>query len=207
MSKSLELLQTLNAKICHDLAGSIGTVNNCLGMIDNKNQVIGEQSKALAVSESEKLVARIKFYRSAFGPVDGENETSLVNLSKILQDYFVYSKSKLTISFDEGEIFIDARIAKIAICLVIIAEDAVISKGEVNLRISNDEKNPISVKSIGKNIIQKEECLNALNGVNKTPITYRNCREHYVVALSAEAKYEIVSIKSEDSLEFKLKKQ
>jgi hypothetical protein len=207
MPKTLELLQTLNAKICHDLAGSIGTVDNCLGMIDNKNQTIGEQAKDLAIAESKNLVARIKFFRSAYGPIDGESETSIVNLSKTLQDYFVNSKSKLKVSFEEGLIFIDARIAKIVTCLVIIADDALVSNGEVNLSITNDEKNPISVKCNGKNIIHREECANAFKGESKEPVTYRNCREHYIAALSADKKYEVEAVKSADSLEFKLKKK
>jgi histidine phosphotransferase ChpT len=207
MPKAIELLQALNAKICHDLAGPIGTVDNCLGMIDNKNQAIGVQAKDLAIAESANLVARIKFYRSAYGPTEGGSETSLVNLSKILQDFFVHSKIKLTFTYDKGLIFVDSRIAKMATCLVIIAEDAIVSKGKVNLSITSDETNPISVKCTGKNIVQKEECLNVLNGISKTPVTFRNCREHYIMALGLLENYKVESIKSAESLEFKLKKK
>ena len=60
MSKIIRLSQALNAKLCHDLAGSIGTVNNCLELIDNSNKEISEKSKELAILESENLVKKIQ---------------------------------------------------------------------------------------------------------------------------------------------------
>ncbi|CAN0601791.1 unnamed protein product, partial [Ectocarpus sp. 12 AP-2014] len=67
MSKIIELSQALNAKLCHDLAGSIGTVDNCLNLIDNDNKAIGKQAKELAIIESANLVKRIKFFRTVYG--------------------------------------------------------------------------------------------------------------------------------------------
>ena len=83
MAKIIELSQALNAKLCHDLAGSIGTVDNCLGLIDNDNKEISTQAKELAIVESANLVKRIKFFRTAYGLSEGENNLSLINLSKL----------------------------------------------------------------------------------------------------------------------------
>ena len=61
MPKIIELSQSLNAKLCHDLAGSIGTVDNCLSLIDNDNKEISNQAKELA----DKLGAAMGASRAA----------------------------------------------------------------------------------------------------------------------------------------------
>lgn len=62
MSNTLKLIQTLGSKICHDLAGSIGTIDNCLSLLDSDNKIIRKQAKNLVLEESKNLVKRIKFF-------------------------------------------------------------------------------------------------------------------------------------------------
>ena len=56
MKENLELIQMLTARICHDLAGSIGTIHNCLGLMSGKDQSIRKQAKLLVQEESSNLV-------------------------------------------------------------------------------------------------------------------------------------------------------
>ncbi len=207
MSKIIELSQTLNAKLCHDLAGAIGTVDNCLSLIDNKNKEIGKQTRELAIAESANLVSRIKFFRTAYGLTEGESKTSLVNLSKLLQDFFVNSNTEVELVYDEGVIYVDSIIAKVAICLVVVASDAAIFGGKVSLCIPSEDKNPIIIKCNGKNIVLKEDCLKILEGVQKVPVTVGNCREHYIITLCSHKNYELEINKSSKLVEFKLHKK
>jgi len=207
MPRTIELSQALNAKLCHDLAGAIGTVDNCLSLIDNKNQEIGQQAKGLAIEESANLVNRIKFFRTAYGQSEGETKMSLVNLSKLLQDYFLDTKIKFSLNYDPGVLYIDSIIAKTTICLAVIAGDSAIFGGEVSVTVPIKDENPILIKCSGKSIVLKDDCFNALKGVKDTPITVRNCREHYINTLCAHKNYELEIDKSSDSLEFKLNKK
>ena len=207
MPKIIELSQALNAKLCHDLAGAIGTVDNCLSLIDNKNQEIGKQAKDLAIEESANLVNRIKFFRTAYGLSEGETKTSLVNLSKLLQDFFLDTKIEFSLDYDPGVLYIDSIIAKTTICLAVIAGDSAIFGGKVIITISIKDENPILIKCSGKSIVLKDDSLAALKGVLATPVTVRNCREHYNNALCAHKNYELEIDKSSDSLEFKLNKK
>jgi hypothetical protein len=78
MIKDLQLLQMLNARILHDLAGSIGAVANCLSLIEANKKTIREEAKALAVSESNDLVKKIRFFRGVYGSPDGDDQMSVV---------------------------------------------------------------------------------------------------------------------------------
>lgn len=207
MPKIIELSQSLNAKLCHDLAGSIGTVDNCLSLIENDNEEISNQAKELAVVESANLVKRIKFFRTAYGLSEGENKFSLVNLSKLLQDFFVDTNIELSIEYATGVIYINSMTAKAIICLAVIAGDAAVSGGEVMISIPESDETPIVVKSTGKNIVIKDSSLNVLKGVPRIPIAVGNCREHYINAICAHRNYELKVVKSTDSLEFRMNKK
>ena len=198
MPKIIELSQALNAKLCHDLAGSIGTVDNCLSLIDNDNKEIGNQAQELAVVESANLVKRIKFFRTAYGLSEGENKFSLVNLSKLLQDFFVDTNIKLSIEYASGLIYINSMTAKAVICLAVIASDATISGGEVMISIPEADEIPIIIKSTGKNIVIKEDNLSVLKGVPRIPVAVSNCREHYINAICVHRNYELKVVKSTD---------
>jgi histidine phosphotransferase ChpT len=207
MTKIIELSQALNAKLCHDLAGAIGTVDNCLSLIDNKNQDIGKQAKDLAIEESANLVNRIKFFRTAYGISEGETKMSLVNLSKLLQDFFLDTKIEFSLDYDPGVLYIDSIVAKTTICLAVIAGDSAIFGGKLVVTVPIKDEDPILIKCSGKNIIVKDDNLNVLNGVKDVSVTVQNCREHYINTLCVHANYELEIDKSDATLEFKLNKK
>ncbi|MDP5110471.1 MAG: histidine phosphotransferase family protein [Rickettsiaceae bacterium] len=207
MSKIIELLQALNAKLCHDLAGSIGTVDNCLNLIDNDNKAIGKQAKELAIIESANLVKRIKFFRTVYGLSEGEDKLSLVTLSKLLQDFFADTKVKFSIKHDPGVIYMNFMIAKAVICLAVIAGSSAISGGEVAVFIPEGDKTPITIKATGKNIVVKEDSLNILKGEPGIPISVSNCREHYVNSICSNGNYNIKVTTAKGSLEFSMNKK
>lgn len=207
MAKIIELSQALNAKLCHDLAGSIGTVDNCLGLIDNDNKEISTQAKELAIVESANLVKRIKFFRTAYGLSEGENNLSLINLSKLLQDFFSDSNIKFSIEYAAGVIFMNSMTAKAVICLAVIAGNAAISGGEVMISVPESDEDSIKIKSVGKNIVVKEDGLNILKGVPRIPVSVSNCREHYINAICAHKNYKLKVIKSSELLEFRMNRK
>ena len=207
MSKIIELSQALNAKLCHDLAGSIGTVDNCLGLIDNDNKGIGKQAKELAIIESANLVKRIKFFRTVYGLSEGEDKLSLVTLSKLLQDFFVDTKVKFSIKYDPGVIYMNFMTAKAVICLAVIAGSSAISGGELVVFIPEAEENPIIITATGKNIVIKEDSLNVLKGADVIPISVSNCREHYVNSICANGNYKLTISKAKGSMEFSMSKK
>lgn len=207
MSKIIELSQALNAKLCHDLAGSIGTVDNCLSLMDNDNKAIAEQAKELAIIESANLVKTIKFFRTVYGLSEGEDKLSLVTFSKLLQDFFADTKVKFSIKYDSGVIYMNCMAAKAVICLAVIAGGSVVAGGEVVVFIPEAEEASITIKATGKNIIVKEDSLNILKGESGIPIAVSNCREHYVNSICANGNYNLQVAKAKESLEFSMNKK
>ena len=88
MDDELRLLQILNARFLHDLSSSIGTVYNCLSLIDTDNKDIGNKAKLLAIEESNNLTRKIKVFRGVYASPDDDEKMSIVYLKKLLQDFF-----------------------------------------------------------------------------------------------------------------------
>jgi hypothetical protein len=69
---------------------------------------------------------------------------------------------------------------KAVTCLAVIAGKAAISTGDLVIFIPKLDSIPIQIKLVGRNIIVKEDSLNALKGSSGTPVSVGNCCEHYV---------------------------
>ena len=80
MKKDLQLLQILNARILHDLAGAIGVVDNSLSLIGTSTKDISRQAKSLAIEESGNLVKKLNIFRLSYSSSDLGEETSVVYL-------------------------------------------------------------------------------------------------------------------------------
>jgi histidine phosphotransferase ChpT len=191
------LSQALSTRLCHDLAGAIGTVDNCIGLIDNDNQDIGRKAKQLAELESRNLVNKIRFFRSAYGMSGEEKQMSLVFLTKLLKDFFQNSGVTLQFKFEQGMIFLESEIVKATMCLVAVACDIIAASGTVELYIgSKDGKSNINVKATGKVVKIREDNFSILRGEKKksskaTKIDFNNCREHYINNIFKQDNYQM----------------
>ena len=87
MTDELRLLQILNARFLHDLSSSVGTVSNCLSLIDTHNKDISNKAKLLAIEESGNLTKKVKVFRGVYASPDGDAQMSVVYLTKLFQDF------------------------------------------------------------------------------------------------------------------------
>lgn len=209
MTKQILLSQALSTRLCHDLAGAIGTVDNCIGLIDNENQTIGQKAKQLAELESRNLVNKIKFFRCAYGMSGGEEkQMSLIFLTKTLKDFFQNSGVVLQFKFEQGMIFLESEIVKATMCLVAVACDIIATSGTVELYIGSKEgRSNINVKATGKVVKIKEDNFSILRGEKKknskaTKINFNNCREHYINNIYTQDNYQMSINNSTDYVEY-----
>ena len=207
MPKTVELSQAMSARLCHDLAGSIGAIDSCIDLLGNHNKAIGKKAKELVLEESGNLVNRIKFFRSAYGLSSGETDMSIISMTKLLTDFFNNTDVKLKLSFEEGLIYLESQLAKAVICLVAIVSENISLNGHVNLNISKDQNSPVKLVGSGDNLQLKDEYIEVLKGEKKKPINVRNCREHYVNKLCAKKGYIVLVDKKSGSIEYKLVKK
>ena len=203
MADELRLLQILNARFLHDLSSSIGTVYNCLSLIDTDNKDIGNKAKLLAIEESSNLTRKIKVFRGVYASPDGDEKMSIVYLKKLLQDFFSNnSKLKLDLKFETVVLYLESFLAKASLCLVMIISEASIFGGKLAFFCGNDQGNNfIKITVESKDLKLNDEIWEILNGKKNKEIKIKNCREFYIRNLCNKSGYKIISNKKGNSLE------
>lgn len=202
MSEALKLTQTLGSKIFHDLSGSIGTIDNCLGLLDSDNKIIREQAKNLLLQESNNLVKRIKFFRSSYGLVEDQLSVSIIDMIDMLNNFFEDSKIKFTGHIVGGLVSLDAHMAKVAYCLVAIAAENIAFEGSIDLYVNEENDSLFKIVSNGRDFQLRPECFSILNGEIISLLTITNCREHYASNICSEHGYKLSINKNVGSTEY-----
>lgn len=206
MIESLKLSQTICAKICHDLAGSIGAIDNCLSLLDGSNESIAAQAKTLAHTESKNLIEQIKFLRNIYGLSDNEKETSIENVLKSIKEFLEVKSVAFNVHVTNEEILINSQITKVIFCLISIISENIGKDGSIDFYIY---ENCDLIKIIAKNQSQdlKEETFAILNGDNSPELSVRNCRAHYIYKLCATNGYKTSVEKHNNLYEYLILKQ
>lgn len=200
MQKEIELSQAISARICHDLAGSIGAIDNYLNLLDNPNDEIKNRASVLVCKESENLVHKIRFFRNAYGIENGESKMSIVAMTKLIRDFMKSTDINLSIKIDKGILYTNSMLAKVIISLVNVIIDNVAGRGRVSVLIfGTNEDVSVDVFAKGKNISINEESFKILSTTSRYKINIRNCREHYIKCVLNKLDYKI-SVNVESNL-------
>jgi histidine phosphotransferase ChpT len=207
MTKDTELSQAMSTRLCHDLSGAIGAIDNYLSLLDHNDKNICVKARSLISEETNNLIRQINFSRSVYGLTDNEASMSLTKITKLIKEFFQGSKISLRMHCEQDISTIDTPIAKAAICLAIISAENIGNSGTVDLYLNKNEDSPVWLFATGNNLLLKEENLEVLQETNKTTKNVRNCREHYVQLLCASRNYQILVNKKNNSIEYKLLKK
>jgi histidine phosphotransferase ChpT len=131
----LELAALLSSKICHDLIGPVGNINNGLEILDEEDDA---QSRDYALdvirNVTETASARLQFARFAFGATDSAGaRIDLGTAEELSRGLIGNGKHKLAWRGLKGQIAKDK--AKLLLNLVAVAPTAVPRGGDIVVEI------------------------------------------------------------------------
>jgi histidine phosphotransferase ChpT len=131
----LELAALISSKICHDLIGPVGNINNGLEILDDEDDP-SSRDYALDVirNVTETASARLQFARFAFGATDSAGaKIDLTTAEELSRGLIGNGKHKLAWRGLKGQIAKDK--AKLLLNLVAIAPTAIPRGGEIVVEI------------------------------------------------------------------------
>ncbi len=200
--KDLELIEMINTRILHDLAGPIGAIDSCLELLDTTDKDIGEKAKKVAIEESACLVRKIDFLRGVYC-FSGDDMMSVVYLRKLLGDFgLINDRIKLDSSFEIGMIDLDDGLARAALCLATVISECVDLGGKITFFCGRDKDDIfIKLESSSDKIKLSDESMKILNDGKIFAISVKNCREYYINALCSNNGYKIAVAQKENLLE------
>ena len=191
MSHETKLAEMIATRLCHDLTGPIGAVNNGAEFLDEEGFDMQNEAVKLIVSSAHEAVNRLQFYRQAYGRVGEAGEASLSDKKKITTDFFSGTKVKIDwpdSHTDAAGMGMSQKMSRLMLNLLIIAGASAIRGGVMSVRVhkTEDEEKQISISITGETIKLDADTAAILNGSNDVPLTPKTSQPYLAQKLAEE---------------------
>lgn len=197
MTDQLRIAEMLCTRLCHDLTGPIGAVNNGAEFLSEEGFNLQSQAVELITTSAFSAVARLQFYRAAYGRVKDHGEASLSEGQRLASDFF--SGTKVTLNWagqytDASGVSISQRMFRLLLNFIIITANSLLKGGTVAIRIEQTPAGKlIEVKATGDAVKcdkETEEALRQLASI--ADLTPKNVQLYLTRSLAEELQAEIV---------------
>ncbi len=141
MNHETKLAEMIATRLCHDLTGPIGAVNNGVEFLDEEGFDMQNEAVKLILSSAHEAINRLLYYRQAYGRVGDTGEVSLAEKKKITADFFSATKIKLDwpdSHTDAAGVPISQKMSRLLLNLFIIAGGSAIRGGTLSVRLAKD---------------------------------------------------------------------
>ena len=167
---SVEFASLLCSRLCHDLLSPVGAMNNGIELLaDEEDPEMRERVIELLADSARASADRLKFFRLAFGAGGGFGETLDANEVKAAVEGLVRGNARITLGWMVEMPVIPKTAAKILLNLVMVAFDALVRGGTLDVGVEGSE---VVVRSEGPRIVLDAEIREVLaNG--QGPVTSR----------------------------------
>ncbi len=165
----MRLAEMLCTRLCHDLTGPIGAVNNGVEFISEEGFDLQGQAVELITSSAVEAVHRLQLYRQAYGRVNEVGEASLSLKKQICKNFF--ANSKITLDWpdshtDASGVSVSNKLARILLNVMIIFSTVMIRGGTVSVRVESVSQNEImaTVSGAGTTVKCDDDLRQVLEG-------------------------------------------
>ncbi len=139
MTVDTKLAEMLATRLCHDLTGPIGAVNNGAEFLDEEGFNMENEAVKLIVSSAHEAVNRLQFYRQAYGRVGDAGEACLADKKQIALDFFSGTKIKLDwpdSHTDAAGVPISQKMSRLLLNTLVIVGSSLIRGGTLSVRLT-----------------------------------------------------------------------
>ncbi len=132
-----KLAEMLCARLCHDLVSPVGAISNGAEMLADEDDEDFRREAIQLMSDSALQVARrLQFYRLAFGGMGGARERIAVSkLHEVTSEFF--RGGKVDLDWQVLAEDIDAGAAKLLLNMILLAGEALVRGGNIEVRIND----------------------------------------------------------------------
>lgn len=167
MDLETRLAELLCTRLCHDLTGPIGAVNNGAEFLGEEGFALQDQAIELIINSAQQAVVRLQFYRQAYGRVNYQGEASLSETRELAQEFFGDSRFQLAwpLQYTESaDVSLSRKMAKLILNMLILISGAMPRGGTLSVRLGRDAQGnaEVRVRGEGDNVREDGETMDAL---------------------------------------------
>lgn len=153
-------MELLISRLCHDLVGPVGAINNGVELIEESG-LAGSEDAFDLVSESAEIASRrLKMFRLAFGAAGAQDTLGLGDIRAVIEGWFRGGKVRFVwsaASFPETP----RGFMKVLLCAVLLADEAMPQGGALTLTAGSGG---VRLAGEGRAASVREEVRTALEG-------------------------------------------
>jgi histidine phosphotransferase ChpT len=124
-----DLGELVSARLCHDLISPMGAIGNGLELLELAGGAAGPEL-ALVKDSLATALAKLRFYRVAFGPADPQARQSLEEAAQITDAMF---HGRFSVTWEEGSRDIGRPLVRLAFLAILCLEKSLPTGGMVRV--------------------------------------------------------------------------
>ena len=187
------LAELMASRLCHDLVGPIGAVNNGLELLEEEEPGMGDDAIQLAADSAHRAAVDLRYFRLAYGAA-GTRATDLNELRKLAEEFLSLKKTKLVWP---GEAVPEASprgFGKLLLNIIALAREALPLGGDLSIDMQNGSgKLNATVTATGDHAELRQEVAPALEAeVPPDDLTAHNVHAYFTRMLAQRMGSELV---------------
>ena len=194
---SVDFASLLCSRLCHDLLSPVGAMNNGIELLaDEDDPDMRARVMELLADSARASSDRLKFFRLAFGAAGGFGESLDANEVKTAVEGLVRANHRITFGWMVEEPHIPKTAAKILLNLSMIAFDALVRGGRLDVGVEGGE---VVVRAEGPRVVLDAEIRSVL-AAGEGPVTSRTSAAWLIRKLADDAGGNIALADGEDGV-------
>lgn len=167
MDLEVRLAELLCTRLCHDLTGPIGAVNNGAEFLGEEGFALQDQAIELIINSAGQAVVRLQYYRQAYGRVNYQGEASLSEVRELAKEFFGDSRFELNWPdqyTDSADVSLSRKMAKLILNMLILISASLPRGGTLSVVLGRDDQGntEVRVRGEGDNVREDAESIDAL---------------------------------------------
>ena len=185
----LRVAELLASRLCHDLVGPIGAVNNGIELIEDEDPGMIDEALKLVANSARQVASALQFYRLAYGMAGARVGGDLSEVRDLLTAFLRSGKITLEWSAHTGPAGAPEGLGKLVLNLVALATEALPKGGKLGLDVRQGSDGlQASVTAAGPDARLREETLTALRpDAAVADLTPRNVQGYFTQILARRA--------------------
>ena len=185
----LRVAELLASRLCHDLVGPIGAVNNGMELIEDEEPGMIDEALKLASNSAQQAANTLQYFRLAYGMAGGRVGGDLSELCDLVTKHLGSDKVSIDWSVQTGAAEAPDGLGKLVLNMAALAGECLPKGGALSITVNPGAAGLlVSVTAAGSGAKLREEMVPALHpDVPVSDLTPRNVQGYFTRILAGRS--------------------
>ncbi len=201
----MRVAELLASRLCHDLVGPIGAVNNGMELMEDDDLGMSDDALRLSANSARQAASILQYYRLAYGMAGARIGADLDDLRELAGGFLASSKTTLDWAIRQVPADAPDGLGKLLLNMIALAEEALPRGGTLSVAVLEGPAGmEASVTAKGTGAKLREESQPALaDDVDIDDLTPRNVQGYFTRLLAQRLGSDLtIDSPGSDSLRF-----